>query len=129
MNRGDILTKAVAVAKRNGFDISDDFFTDIPVETWLQENQDLYYSIIFCHDFAISFFGENLISIDGYSKNVTDINLADYELPMVLMMSNRKNISIIAWQYHLIQMTLCKDPLIYLDEFINDKINSNSSDY
>lgn len=121
MNRGDILTKVVAIAKRNGFDISDDFFTDIPVETWLQENQDLYYSIIFCHDFAICFFGENLISIDEHSDNVEDINLIEYEFPMTLMMSNRKNISILSWQYHLVQMTLSKDPIMYLSKFINEE--------
>ena len=118
MNRGDILTKVVAIAKRNGFDISDDFFTDIPVETWLQENQDLYYSIIFSHDFAISFFGENLISIDGHSEDVEDINLTKYESPLTLIMLNRKNISIISWQYHLMQMVLCEDPLIYLSSFL-----------
>ena len=120
MKRGDILTKAIAIAKRNGFGISDDFFTEIPVENWLQENKDLYFSLIFCHDFAYSFFGENIIAIDSYSEDVEDIDLAEYENPMALLLSNRKNIRIPIWQYHLIQMTLCEDPLMYLHKFIQD---------
>lgn len=120
MTRGDILTKAVAIAKRNGFGISDDFFTDIPVETWLQENQDLYYSLVFCHDFAICFFGENLMVIDEYSESPEDVDLVEYESPIGFLMANRKNIRIPIWQYHLAQMSLSQDPLMYLSKFVQD---------
>ena len=120
MTRGDILTKAVAIAKRNGFGISDEFFTDTPVEVWLQENQDFYYSLIFCHDFAICFFGENLIVIDEYSDNTEDIDLVDLESPIGFLVANRKNVKILAWQYHLAQMVLNPDPLSYLKKFVQD---------
>ena len=120
MIRGDILTKSIAIAKRNGFGISDEFFTDTPVEAWLQENQDLYFSLIFCHDFAICFFGENLMVIDEYSDNPEDIDLSDLESPIGFLMANRKNIKVPAWQYHLAQMVLYTDPLIYLQKFTQD---------
>jgi hypothetical protein len=120
MTRGDILTKAVAIAKRNGFGISDDFFTDIPVETWIQENQDLYFSLIFCHDFAICFFGENLMVIDEFCDDTEDFDLVEYESPIGLLMANRRNIRIPIWQYHLAQMVLSNDPLIYLQKFVQD---------
>ncbi len=120
MNRGDILTKSMAIAKRNGFDISNDFFTDIPVESWIAENQNLYFSLIFCHDFAMCFFGVDLIEVDDYSEDAEDIDLLNYEEPIGLMMANRGNIRIPVWQYHLLQMTLCSDPLIYLHKFVQD---------
>ena len=120
MKRGDILTKVIAIAKRKGFGISDDFFTDIPVETWLQENQDLYYSLIFSHDFAICFFGENLVVIDEFSEDAEDVDLMEYDAPVGFLMSSRKNIRIPVWQYQLMQMVLQEDPLVYLSTFIED---------
>lgn len=127
MNREDILTKAMAIAKRNGFGLSDDFFTEIPTDAWLQEGQDLYYSLIFCHDFAISFFGEGKVVVEECAEEPEQIDLCEYETPMALLMSNRKNISIPIWQYHLIQMSLCEDPLLYISKFITDyeQVNLN----
>lgn len=120
MTREDILTKAVAIAKRNGFGISDDFFTEVPTENWLQENQDLYFSIIFCHDFAISFFGEDDVTIDGFEDDTEEADLQDYENPVAFLMINRRNIRMPIWQYHLIQMTLSTDPLLYIQKFLED---------
>lgn len=120
MNRGQILTKAIAIAKRNGFDISNDFFTETPVETWLQEGQDLYFSLILSHDFAKTFFGDNTIIVEGYEDNSEFTDLVEYENPATLLLMNRKNLTIPSWQYHLIQMTLCEDPLLYLKDFIKD---------
>lgn len=120
MTREDILTKAVAIAKRNGFGISDDFFTEVPTENWLQEGQDLYFSIIFCQDFAISFFGEDEVAIDGFDEKTESVDLQDFENPTAFLMANRNNITIPLWQYHLIQMTLSKDPLIYIQKFLEN---------
>lgn len=120
MTREDILTKAVAIAKRNGFDISDDFFTEIPTENWLQEGQDLYYSIIFCQEFAISFFGEDDVLIDEFDKDAESVDLQIYDNPTAFLLTNRKNISIPIWQYHLTQMVLTPDPLSYIEKFLQD---------
>ena len=120
MTKSEILTKAIAIAKRKGFDISDDFFVEVPVETWLQENQDLYFSLIFCHDFAFCFFGNDSLVIGDLEDEAEDVDLLELENPIGFLMANRKNIRIPLWQYHLLQMMLCKDPLMYLPKFIQD---------
>lgn len=120
MNREQILTKAIAIAKRNGFDISDDFFTEIPAETWLQEGQDLYFSLILSHDFAKCFFGNNTLVVEDCEENVEFLDLTIYENPMTVLLANRNNLKIPFWQYHLVQMTLSDDPLLYLVNFIKD---------
>lgn len=127
MNREEVLTKVIAIAKRNGFDISDDFFTEIPAETWLKDGQDLYYSLIFSHDFAISFFGENNIIVEDCSEDVETMDLVQYENPIALLMANRNNIKIVAWQYHLAQMVMCSDPLVYLYKFMQDHEQTESN--
>lgn len=120
MNRGEVLTKAIAIAKRNGFQINEDFFTEIPVENWLRENQNLYYNIICTHDFAFYFFGDHCIVVEELEENAEELDLTEYEYPMILLMSNRKNIKIKAWQYHLTQMMLNEDPLSYINKFVQD---------
>jgi hypothetical protein len=125
MTRGEILTKVMAMAKRNGYNLSEEFFTEVPVETWLQEGQDFYFSLIFSHDFAICFFGNDIAVIDEFTEEAEDINLVEYENPMGLLMTNRKNIKIPMWQYHLVQMTLSEDPLMYLYTFVQDHEQAN----
>lgn len=120
MNREQILTRAVAIAKRNGFDVSDDFFTEIPTEAWLREGQDLYFNLIFSHNFAKCFFGNNTLIVEGCEDKVEFLDLTIYENPMTVLLSNRDNLKIPLWQYHLVQMTLSDDPLEYLINFIKD---------
>lgn len=120
MNREEVLTRAIAIAKRNGFDISEDFFTEVPTDAWLQEGQDLYFSLIFCRDFAISFFGTELIAIEGDETNIEEVDLLDYDNPAAFLMSNRKNIQLPNWQFHLMQMSFSEDPLEYLHKFIQE---------
>lgn len=120
MTREEILIKAVAIAKRNGFDISVDFFTEVPTENWLQEGQDLYFSIIFCKDFAISFFGEPEVNIEGFEDDAKSLDLQEYDNPIGFLMTNRENIKIPIWQYHLLQMSISSDPLIYIKKFLEE---------
>lgn len=119
MNKKEILTKALAISKRNGYDISDDFFTEIPTEAWLQEGLDLYFSLIFDHTFCKCFFGEDLIEIDGHGRGAKEVSLSENDNPMSSLMINRKNIRVPAWEFHLVQMVLSSDPLIYISNFIN----------
>lgn len=120
MKKGDILTKAIAIATRKGFKISDDFFTETPVEVWIQPNQDFYFSIIFCHEFAQCFFGDDLVVITDLEENAEDVDLVKLNNPIGLMMANRANIRVPLWQYHLAQMVLSEDPLNYLNVFVED---------
>jgi len=125
MSRGEILMKALAIAKRNGFEISDDIFTETPAEIWLKEGQDLYFSLIFDHNFAKSFFSEDFLTFDGFDENSDNISLSDCEKPMTGLITNRGNINVPLWEYHLIQMVLSKDPLIYIYDFVLEHEQSN----
>lgn len=118
MNRKEVLTKALAISKRNGFDISEEFFTEVPAETWLQDGLDLYFSLIFDHNFAKCFFGTELVQIEGCEKDAEEVSLSENNTPISSLMANRKNIMIPAWEFHLAQMVLSSDPLLYISKFI-----------
>lgn len=125
MTREEILTKAIAIAKRNGYDISEDFFTEISTDVWLK--QDLYFSLVFDHQFAKCFFLEDFIEVDGFDTEVTNISLLDTDNPVAALMINRKNIGISSWEFHLGQMVFSKDPLQYIENYIlqNEQANAN----
>lgn len=115
MERNYVLTKAMAIAKRNGFDLSEDFFTETPTDIWLMEGQDLYYSLIFCHDFARAFFGEENIKL-GVNSKVKVADLSDVISPILFL--KKETVKIPYWQYHLMQMSVNKDPLSYIEEYL-----------
>jgi len=120
MTREDLLIKAMAIAKRGGFNLSDDFFTETPQNLWIQPNQDLYYSLIFDHDFAKAFWGDNLF-IEFFDKDKEEVvDLVTYNDPiaMLIMVNKKKKLQVPAWQFHIAQMVLCQDPLEYLRKFI-----------
>lgn len=125
MTRGEILIKALAIAKRNGFDVSDELFTEIPTDIWLRDGQDLYFSLIFDHNFAKCFFSEDFVSFDGFDENSKNVSLSESGKPMSGLLTNRENISIPFWEYHLIQMVLSKDPLNYIYDFVVEHEQSN----
>ena len=115
MERKDILTKAMAIAKRNGFDLSEDFFTETPTEVWLMEGQDLYFSLVFCHAFAKSFFGENKIIL-GADMKEKEVDLSDIDNPLPFI--KNYTVKIPSWQYHIMQMSTKEDPLSYIENFL-----------
>ena len=125
MTRGEILIKALSIAKRNGFNISDDVFTETPSDVWLIEGQDLYFSLIFDHNFAKAFFSEDLITFEGFDEDVIPLNLSEFKKPMSGILTNRENVAIPFWEYHLIQMVLSKDPLMYIYDFVLEHEQSN----
>jgi hypothetical protein len=128
MTREELLIKAMAIAKRNGFDLSDDFFTETPAQSWIQAGQDLYYSLIFDHTFAKAFWGENLF-IEFFDKGKEEeLNLLEFSDPIAMLILRKKikKIQVPAWQFHLSQMVLCPDPLEYLRKFID---NDNQIEY
>ena len=68
----------------------------------------IYYWIIFSRDFAKAFWGNNLITdtIPVYVSK-QDIQHRKYRQ--------------VAWQYHLSKMVLKKEPLKYLEKFLEKK--------
>ena len=92
MSDKEVLIKAMAIAKRNGFDLDDNFFTETPTEFYLVGDMDLYFSLVFDHGFAKAFWGEDL------HENMLESN----------------------WEYHLKEMVLYEKPLNYLIPFLEN---------
>jgi hypothetical protein len=93
MTDKDILIKAMAIAVRRGFDLGDGFFTETPTEFYLAHDFDLYFSLVFDHEFAKAFWGEDI------HENMLESN----------------------WEYHIKEMVLSEKPLHYLIPFLNEE--------
>lgn len=122
----EILTQAVAIAKRNGFEIADTFFTDIQVGDSLLEDGDKYMNIIFNHSFAQSFWGEGLIQISHDSNSNQEppyeVDLVETaesgNYPIAGLIECDNTIQLPMWQYHLGQMVFRVNPIDYIGEAI-----------
>ena len=73
-------------------------------ELQLRIQTNRYYQIIFSHDFAKAFFGEEKIKIEC-AGCVMKSPPCDCEYP-------------IAWEYHLREMVIEEDPIKYLEKFL-----------
>lgn len=96
-----ILKKAIDKAVDGGYNEFGSGARDILDEEDLKQFKNLYYLIIFSHDFAESFWGEHP-DIDNGKKYDAKIKI------------NGK----IYWQYHLQQMILKEKPLKYIKKFL-----------
>ena len=105
MNKEQILKKAIAKAQKNGWDC------DVSEEQLCITR---YFQIIFSHDFAKAFWGEQ-------EHEATEIR---YEVigcghcPLQGFPDNYR--TKYCWQYHLQQMVLTEDPLKYLEQFLDE---------
>lgn len=91
-------------------------------EHWIDENGveilgsiDLY-TVIFSHEFAQCFWGETLLKTrDGRHIKVytTRKSRENFELRLKGEMPK--------WRFHLIQMALTEDPIVYLKKFIKNE--------
>jgi len=125
----DILVKAVSIAKGNGFDISDSFFTDMHVEDKLFDSMSAYYNIIFDHEFARCFWTEDLCMDLIYDNSPEDeipeqvdlvatLNAGNH--PIAAMVLAKRSLRIPMWQYNLSQMVLSEDPLMYVKNTLQE---------
>ena len=106
MTNEEILKKAVKKAGRNGFKIKVvDYNGIVDFGRKVEELMRIYYQIIFNHDFAKAFWGEQ---INGTRKELINPpnNYRTYK------------VHIPAWQYHLQQMVLEGEPLKYIEKFL-----------
>jgi len=93
MTDKEILIKAMAQAVRSGFDLGEEFFTETPTEFYIVPGLDLYFSLVFDHEFAKAFWGEELHE-----------NMVEAE-----------------WEYHIKEMLMSDNPLHYLTPFLDGK--------
>lgn len=117
------LIKAVSLAKTNGFEISDSFFTDVEVEDHLFDGMKNYYNVIFDHDFARSLWRDDVCldlpsedHVEGELPTEVDLvaTLHAGNHPIAAMFLSKVSISVPLWQYNLAQMSLSEDPLMYI---------------
>lgn len=102
MKTETILKKALTKAWKEGWDRDKRCWEGGGTEDLLNFNE--YYALIFSHDFAKAFFGEELVEEDFYEAVPYDEGYEKLRLP--------------AWKYHLQQMVLEKEPLKYLSKFL-----------
>lgn len=73
-----------------------------------------YYGIIFSHDFAKAFWGEDKICIGGSSG----VCAFQSEHEALKNINPHPHPTIIAWKWHLQQMVMCAEPLEYIAKFL-----------
>jgi hypothetical protein len=120
--REEMLNKVLAVAKRNGYEISDNFFTDVQASEWFNKTKwpDLYFSMLFSKTFAFHYWGDS--EYMEMEDNSEQVSLENYDEPASFLLSGKKdNIALPSWQYHLIQMVLSDDPLVYAHKFAEER--------
>ena len=102
MEDKEILIKSMAIAVRKGYDLGEQFFTETPTEFYLVQDMDLYFSLVFDHEFAKAFWGEEIKDFEHCSD--TDGNV---------------NCPLASWKGNLQQMVLEDDPIQYLKQFLD----------
>ena len=116
MTNEQILKKAIEKAVENGWKIDKEdeellrdgeLLDDGTIRLFYSQYEHIY-KFLFSHDFAKALLGNKKIVIG--QKAVKKNHIIQY-LPIIR----------IAWQYHLQQMVLEKEPLKYIEEFLNEK--------
>jgi len=98
MTDQEIFIKILKKAKNNGFMNKNPAYLSALANEILSNGH--LYSIIFSHKFAKAFWGEELWAED----------VGGYEIPK--------------WQYNLKRLVLEKEPLKYLEKFLDEKSNN-----
>ena len=116
MTDKEILQKAIEKAEGNGFDLIK--YTGVKIENVSKEliagafirNKE-HYNLIFSHDFAKAFWGNEAMEIKYYTEtgNANTNRLLDF---------HTRKTCILKWAYHLQQMVLEKEPLKYIEKFL-----------
>ena len=122
----NILIKAVSIAKTNGYEIDNSFFTEVDVEDQLFDGMKRYYNVIFDHGFARCLWTTDTFIDIGEEREESDRDLphevdlvatlksGDHPLVAAALIMSVACIRIPLWQYNLSQMVLSEDPLMYI---------------
>lgn len=105
MTDSEILKKAIEKAKKNGYAPEYTARELIEEVTLTSDSEALAFNMIFSHDFAKAFWGEDLILTgEWYVDDFTPEIRGKRAMPK--------------WQYHLQQMVISENPISYLKKFI-----------
>jgi hypothetical protein len=142
MSNEQILKKAIKKAIKNGWKVDYKFngrnvkvkndSEGLPTFYWIKEDmRQQARDIIFNHDFAKAFWGEEIICpfhennkhrYSKYAENYKEGEIVPDDVVRIGFKNNKCGICgekiIHRWQYHLQQMVLEKNPLKYLERFL-----------
>jgi len=96
MTDKEILQKAIEKAEKNGYKLFSFQFVNSKEYILLQNN--MYYAIIFSHDFAKAFWGKSYKDVKCNHDN--EDSAEDW------------------WEYHIRKMALEPEPLKYIEKFL-----------
>lgn len=121
MKNEEILQKAIGKAESNGYRFGNpDLLKKVRYiedeEVWLYKSGAYYASlhqIIFSHDFAKAFWGEE--KVDEYGLTQSERELASHGRQGLPGSWGYHNL---AWKYNLQQMVVLENPLLYLEGFL-----------
>jgi hypothetical protein len=99
----EILQRVIIQLRKNGFNIFEAWIEKI----YLGLTQD-YYKLIFSHEFAKAFWGEEEYHPTEHIEDQFPYMKADFDRLKVCK----------CWEYHLQNMVLEKEPLKYLEKFL-----------
>ncbi|MBW2968536.1 hypothetical protein KY314_00250 [Candidatus Woesearchaeota archaeon] len=130
MEKGEILKKTIKKAIKNGWKKGERFLED-----WWDETNSFeriiywkaYYHLIFSHDFAKAFWGEEKVDEFGYKfEDMSDREIQSsypkgfiYKAGETLYKQRNYDDAQQSWKFHLQQMVISEDPLKYLEHFLN----------
>jgi len=117
MTDKEILQKAIEKAKKNGFVLGKIWILN-ENESWIDYKE----KIIFSHDFAKAFWGEE--EVDEYGRTCKESwkfyknddffeDFYDFEIDWGFDIPVKE-----AWEHHLQQMVIEENPLKYLEKFL-----------
>jgi hypothetical protein len=117
MTNFDILEKAIKQTKLNGYKGRPYYHIDNEtLEDLLFDCS--YTDIIFSHDFAKAFWGEEVLSeVREYPIVEKDGKEIIGDKPILAM-----TVEFPAWQFHLQQMVLEVEPVKYLEKFLSKEV-------
>jgi hypothetical protein len=134
MTRRDTLFVLITQARTNGFDFRRWFRSTIS-PSWTEEGEAIelldsegrYFALIFSHDFARALWkkGEQMNFIVPTST-YRRMNCKGEIETIVRKPFTRRTIKADVWKYHLRQMAISDDPLLYLRRFVPQEDESIS---
>lgn len=126
MTRLELLHLLVGQARANGFEFRKWYVTRLGVP-WTNAREALetlstqrrYYSLLFSHEFASSFWkpGERMtfqVPTQTFTRRMADGTIGTVQRKAYTRRSTRDD----AWRYHLSQMALAEEPLRYMRRYL-----------
>ena len=121
MNNSEILEAAIKKAEKNGYKFpkmdagADHYDEPIYHDKWNIVAEKLENVIIFSHEFAKAFWGEEAVCRECLSIEASkEPRMGDH-----LFTKCEEEFKELRWAYHLQQMVLEEDPIKYLEQFLD----------